>query len=160
MSSGVNDWLDAIKEPENRWNAFATKNSLPPRVKETVSAVGFDPIGAFQWMPIEISIRWSFLLRFKRLSKGKLKQILANKSDSKKVMGILHDHLMKVAKIMAVPDVYIKDLSDLRYRVKLFRPCGGLHEEYLNRMRGASDKLLTAVFESLEGIDISSFEAI
>jgi hypothetical protein len=151
------------RDPKERWNNMSPKkNDVPTSVKEIGNAIGFDPIGTFKWMPIWNSYRWSILLRFKRLKKGKIKQILMHKDEPKKVMGILHDHLMKIANIMAIPNVYIKDFLDLRKSLRegLRGKSGTFVDIQRAKLLDASDNLLTAVLQSMEGIDISSLKAI
>jgi len=102
--------------------------------------------------PLLDAYRWTIILNAFPLSNGKQKafnKALASSSASA-LMGILTDHLMKVAKIVGIPSVYLRDVAKSR----MFK----IYGIYNNRLKKETNNILSAVCESLEGIVQKSIE--
>jgi len=87
------------------------------------------------WINIRSMLMWETILETYPLSHSKID--LINKSGDGIIVGVMTDHLMKVARKVGVPSSYIKNLSLTRQEYKRYK-----RADYLNLTESGKDSMI------------------
>jgi hypothetical protein len=102
------------------------------------------------WRGVREASDWSIIFNVVPLPESKIK-VLEKKGDKHVVIGVMVDHLMKVARMIGIPNVYIQEIVDCRYRYRRYRSHHGNITEAHARLMKKTAMLRRAVADSLDG---------